>query len=66
MKKIILILICISLICVITGFYICTISTDTVFIGLGVIIAGAIVSLVALIPTAKLIKQQKIIKEKID
>ena len=56
MKNLLLILIGISLIFTIIGFYICTISTETVFIGIGIIIVGAIGYLIAAILAVKLIK----------
>ena len=50
------VLLCGAFICLLSGFYICTISTNTVFIGVAVMGIGAVVALSALFPAVKVVQ----------
>ena len=66
MSKLILkckVLLCAASICLLSGSYICTISTKTVFIGVAVTGIGAVAALSALFPAVKVVRLQNEEKE---
>ena len=63
MQKAFRILLCLCLVCLLGGFFICTTSVDNVPYGAAVTVVGCVFGVFAIIPAVKLIRQREKVHE---